>query len=571
MRLNDGKRSRQLILVADQDNRLHREIAINEPNLSGTILTVRDMIAHLEFDMKVLSASANNEGWERRGWGHEIEQDIDRVPAHLAGELFKDAAANEALRRLVESKYSGYPLFWGRAQAAAALGAAVGEDAVCPEKRCAVALGKFEGMVAEFMSEKIASMERLWDNAKLKRQVQFASMLLVANKPIETKEIMTRRDLFYDKNMLQCVVDGSVVHLTPICTEALSRLQSEFKVPFLSLCQQLNHSGFKDSTKFEVLWLTHVLTALVIVPLTSGQPHENPSTCLSGLVASDLDLSHVEAPTRSATRHVFLPPRHCPMYDAIVVSVPPPTDSAKRIELVVFQVTMNATHRDSCREFCTRLGRYDATPLDEWVEVVGRRFPEQASRGVDVWFMWVSNHKALAFSNPLDPTKAATPPQDSEAAKGSEEEMLPRGHQEAMQSQKTPTILDCSGGSTKNAPQGQAIVPQPNKLCMERIRANGGFMKALHNRTKKSSLRFYGQRVAVSSAPVAAGGGTLPDADIQAAGSTHTTPNGTAVFFGEGLVRVSLDSLYFEYIDYTAGAAGTTPEQKPRKTKSKKR
>jgi hypothetical protein len=51
----------------------------------------------LPFDMKVLSASASNEGWYRRDWRHICEQRLGCVPVRFEAQLFPAASSNADL------------------------------------------------------------------------------------------------------------------------------------------------------------------------------------------------------------------------------------------------------------------------------------------------------------------------------------------------------------------------------------------------------------------------------------------------------------------------------------------
>ena len=62
------------------------------------------------------------------------------------------------------------------------------------------------------------------------------------------------------------------------------------------------------------------------------------------------------------------------------------------IEIVVFQLTLNPSHNDSFHRFCET---ERTTLLLPCLEAVSKQFPEQCERGVDVWFMWVSQHHWL--------------------------------------------------------------------------------------------------------------------------------------------------------------------------------
>jgi hypothetical protein len=65
IRKHDKHKYRRIIFVGDQDNKLHR--ALETRTGDEDVCLVDQMINRLAFDMKVLSASANNEGWVRRG------------------------------------------------------------------------------------------------------------------------------------------------------------------------------------------------------------------------------------------------------------------------------------------------------------------------------------------------------------------------------------------------------------------------------------------------------------------------------------------------------------------------
>jgi hypothetical protein len=99
-----------LILVMDQDNRLNRT---RPPLLDDREFLLQAFPAHL----KVLGASANNEGWERRNWDNRIEHYPEPVPKNSSKELFPTLAGAPDLTDILETEFEGFPLAFNLAEA----------------------------------------------------------------------------------------------------------------------------------------------------------------------------------------------------------------------------------------------------------------------------------------------------------------------------------------------------------------------------------------------------------------------------------------------------------------------
>jgi hypothetical protein len=205
---DDKQKYRRIIFVGDQDNKLHR--ALKTMKNSRNVRIVDQMISDLAFDMKVLSASANNEGWTRRGWPNVIEQDIDEVPDKFAKQLFPHAAGDGGLEKEVRSKYNGYPLFWGLAEKAFL------RD---PNK----AYAEFTDLCAEFFYEKCVSAAGMVAHLNRRQKDEFLFKLF--HQGITS----AKSPKFYDRNLFQiCKKKPRCYSLKPICHAAVMCLWDVF-------------------------------------------------------------------------------------------------------------------------------------------------------------------------------------------------------------------------------------------------------------------------------------------------------------------------------------------------------
>jgi hypothetical protein len=200
--------NRRIIFVGDQDNKLHR--ALETRTGDEDVFLVDQMIYRLAFDMKVLSASANNEGWVRRGWPYVIEQDIDAVPDDIAKQLFPHAAGDGGLAEQVKSEYNGYPLFWGLA-----------EKALLANPSGAHA--EFAKLCAVFFKQKRVSAARMVAHLNRRQKDEFLFGLYNCGV------IFDKAPKLYDRNLFQvCEEEPRGFSLKPICHAAVTCLWEEF-------------------------------------------------------------------------------------------------------------------------------------------------------------------------------------------------------------------------------------------------------------------------------------------------------------------------------------------------------
>jgi hypothetical protein len=348
---HDKDENRRIIFVGDQDNKLHRAL---ETRLDDDVRTVDQMIHRLPFDMKVLSASANNEGWVRRGWRNVIEQDIDEVPDKFAKRLFPNASGDGALVEEVKSKYNGYPLFWGLAEKAFLHN---------PNRACA----ELSDLCAIFLKEKRVSAERMVDRLKPCQKDEFLFMLyhqgVTAADPPE----------FYDRNLFQvCKEEAQRYSLKPICNAAVMRLWDAFSLSAINL------SLMKGSFQYEVLFL-YMLYARSV--------RHNTLNTLTPSGATNLDAVSIKAAKvktgTSLFAHVFAAPPRCPSYDVVALR-----ETNDVLEAVFFQCTLNNTHSDSFRRFMEHKVGGRRTQLERSVDALVASYPG-FSGTVDVKFVWV--------------------------------------------------------------------------------------------------------------------------------------------------------------------------------------
>ena len=102
-----GKR---FFFVADQDNILSKQaqnkskMVMNFDDFDGVINTIPSHV-------KILSASDNNEGWNRRNWTDRIVHYPEPVPEDVIGELFpKLGDATSDIRQMLRDEFNNYPL-----------------------------------------------------------------------------------------------------------------------------------------------------------------------------------------------------------------------------------------------------------------------------------------------------------------------------------------------------------------------------------------------------------------------------------------------------------------------------
>jgi hypothetical protein len=360
IRKHDKQKCRRIIFVGDQDNKLHRAL---EKVTNANVHVADQMIHQVKFDIKVLCASTNNEGWERRYWRNVIEQDIDEVSDSIAKQLFPNAAGDGGLVEEVTSTYSRYPLFWGLAEKAFL-------------RKPYRARAELTKLCAAFFDEKCASAAAMV--ARLDPWEKDTFLCNLYHYGTTTGEEPT----FFDRSLFQisnhqdiserCSLKLRRYSLKPICHAAVMCLWDAFPLHTIDLAL------FSQAFGYDVLFL-HVLYARFrrydkFNTLT-------PSNATNLDVAS-LAAAHTKAP-RSLFAHVFAAPPRCPSYDAVVLRKTP-----RVLEVVFFQSALNATHSDSFRRFMEDKVGEGGTQLERSVDAL-RAFYPRFSGAVDVKFVWV--------------------------------------------------------------------------------------------------------------------------------------------------------------------------------------
>jgi hypothetical protein len=222
----------KLILVADQDNKLQHRISVDPTDDASKFITA--VITRFSFDAVILSASANNEGWDRRNWANRVVQAAEPVPTEAAKELFPMAFTNDTLREYVEGHLSGYPLCWGMAEKAA----------VSPDALTALQNG---------VDERVLSVWQRYDAILTKPE-----HVLKFNSLLHTRGVLMTAPYVYERNLLEVHGDATTGFLLkPIFAKALDLLRAHFSLRHDALLH------FDDAMGFELSVLTILGCALV--------------------------------------------------------------------------------------------------------------------------------------------------------------------------------------------------------------------------------------------------------------------------------------------------------------------
>jgi hypothetical protein len=348
--LADPVSAPKVILVVDQDNRLQRALdPRGDNNVTNQVKMADSWIRTAPFDIKILSASANNEGWANRDWPHVIEQDIDDVPGardsvnSVAQQVFPRTFGNRELKELVTVNYGGYPLFWGFAESALT---PVSRDVASKTESVptADAVSTFYAKVETFLTAKLDSAGNVYKNLT---QPSVRNAFVTAIHQVYRHGLLSSPR--YDRNLFQLVRDAetSTYSLVPICKAALMRARERFPLEGTST---LRLASSADPPRAYELLCNKLLAK-----------HSRTVNAKNTCVASDkafldedslrLALEECKWSTKTDARfaHVITAPLKCPDYDVIVVRHP--NENTRVVEVLFFQHTLNTMHRDSFKCF----------------------------------------------------------------------------------------------------------------------------------------------------------------------------------------------------------------------------
>lgn len=373
----------KLILVADQDNRLQRAVSVKRPKANAIL--VEALIEDMGFDVKILSASANNEGWIRRDWATRIEHLAEPVPADAAKVLFPTAHANDDLRRMLEDdgQLGGYPLLWGLAEKEAiTANIAMQKGLECPKDKGTepAAVVQFNAAVNSFITMKIDSFYQASFRWPIRRGRRRIVMRRFRNA-LHSRDGVQQEFRYYERNMLELHDVGGQWMLRAIFCRALKQLRSDYEL------KPNDFQLLSPALRYETAALNTLQTLVAV-----GTKYHLACTITtrSWLEKDDLPPLLTAKVLRTCPRAQYVD-----MYAIRTVMI----QSEVHVELLVVQCTLNDYHSDSFFGFCKQ-----SMPALNYVTVKDRCVSEiKAKYGdsciVDVTFVWLTPAETLSLTH----------------------------------------------------------------------------------------------------------------------------------------------------------------------------